>query len=164
MADILKSVKKFSSEDEEEDDAFLSELTEEELVELNESLGDELLLPSDQAKDHTTKKPTGTFNRSSLMSFLQEEAKKNEDIVDPNYVPYVKKTRGKVYQPKVQEPVVNTNTKRVHDVTKGSTKAPNIPCEKFDDENDELLDGLNEEELAELNEVLDDTMLPARMR
>lgn len=169
----MAETKKLLGTTNEDDDDLLCDLTEEELAELNESLGDEMLPAHAQVKDQTTKKQTtGNFDRNSLMEFLREEAKEEDAAVDPNYVPYVKKTRGKVYQPKEHIETSNTKVKQektpLKDLRKKEqeskmTKSSDVTTTS-NGEDDELFDGLTEEELAELNEELDDDMLPARMR
>ena len=78
--------------------------------------------------DQTTKEPTGAFNRDNLMQYLKEEAIKT-DVSDPSYVPFEKKTRGRVWKKKEQ----NKNSAKL------------LP-----DDLTEVLDGASEEELLEL--------------
>lgn len=60
-------------------------------------LKDPYLPPSDRCKDQTKKKPTGPYDRSKLLRYLEEQGKNEKDWEQNKE--FVKETRGKVWQP-----------------------------------------------------------------
>lgn len=75
----------------------------------------------------TTKKPSGKFNKQHLKEYLRKQAK--ESKVGEDYVPFVRKSRPQ---------------------SQSSTGEPKSPSDPFPSEFDEVLEGLTEEEIAEL--------------
>ena len=57
-----------------------------------------MLSAGQRAPDQTTKAATGPYDRDHLMSYLKEEALTSE--IGEDYMPFEKKTRGKVWKPK----------------------------------------------------------------
>jgi len=82
-----------------------------------------------RGEDHTTKASTGPYDREKLMDYLKEEAEQQPDIVDPNYVPFEKKTRGKVFKQR----------------EKAKLAAPLLP-----DDLSDVLDAASEDDLLEI--------------
>lgn len=119
----------------EEDDLF-DGLTADEIAEFNQDLDekDDGLLPAGlRGEDQTTKAPTGPFDREKLMHYLKEEAESQNDVVDPHYIPFEKKTRGKIFKAK----------------EKSKQSAPLLP-----DDLSDVLDAASEDDLLELAAVL----------
>ncbi|XP_066912396.1 tropomodulin-2-like [Clytia hemisphaerica] len=120
---------------EEEKDLF-DGLTADEIAEFNQDLDekDEDLLPAGlRGEDQTTKDPTGPFDREKLMTYLKDEAVSQPDLQDPHYVPFEKKTRGRVFKKK----------------EKSKTTTPLLP-----DDLSDVLDAASEDDLLELAAVL----------
>nr|KAG5707280.1 hypothetical protein BaRGS_000054 [Batillaria attramentaria] len=118
-------------------DDLLSALTTEEIEELNGDFDPDnsLLPPSQRCRDHTTKEPTGPFDRRRLLDFLEKKAKTEKDW-EQNKA-YVKEQRGKQFVPKeVVKTVVNEDDAAV------------------ETEWDEILTAASEEELVDLAAVL----------
>lgn len=53
--------------------------------------------PSERCKEQTKKKPTGPFDRSKLIKYLEDQGKNEKDWEQNKE--YVKETRGKVWKP-----------------------------------------------------------------
>lgn len=120
---------------EEEEDLF-SGLDADEVAEFNQNLDekDDNLLPAGlQGDDQTTKTPTGPYDREKLMTYLKEEAELQPEISDPQFVPFEKKTRGRVFKAK----------------ERSKTSTPLLP-----DDLSDVLDAASEEDLLELAAVL----------
>ena len=83
----------------------------------------------ERVDDQTTKAPTGPYDRQKLLDHMREEALNSE--VGKDWVPFEKKTRGKVYKPKPK---------------KDETSAKSI----LPDELTDVLENASEEELMEL--------------
>ncbi|KAM9366386.1 tropomodulin-2 [Symphorus nematophorus] len=99
-----KDLDKYKDLDEDE---ILNKLSAEELKQLETALEEmdpeNALLPAGlRQKDQTTKKATGTFNRESLLKYLEKEAMEYKDRED--VVPFTGEKKGKVYVPK-QKPI-----------------------------------------------------------
>lgn len=136
-----KEVEEFSIDDL---DALLSQLTAEEIDELNGDFDPDnsFLPPSDRMKPQTTKSATGPFNRKKLLAFLEKKAKEEKDW--ENVIAYVKKAPGDtpnvsahVWKPKEQPKI-----------------ARNKADEEFETEWDDVLKQASEEELVDLAAVL----------
>lgn len=114
----------------------LDKLTPEELEQLNSEVDpDDSYLPArDRVKDQTKKAPTGKYDREKLLKFLEDQGKNEKDW---DLKPFVKETRGKVWQPPVREPVK-------HDDNDVGTST----------EWDELLENASEAEIVELAAIL----------
>jgi len=96
MASATKSNEDFNLE---EFESLLSELNEEDLEKINDYVDpDHSYLPaSDRCKPQTNKAPTGPYDRSKLLNFLEDQAKNEKDWDEQvPHVPGVKK--GKVWQ------------------------------------------------------------------
>ena len=91
-----------------------------------------------RGEDQTTKAPTGPYEREKLMNFLKEEATQQPDIVDPNFVPFEKKTRGKVFKQR----------------EKPKSAAPLLP-----DDLSDVLDAASEDDLLEIAGKIIGTLL-----
>lgn len=99
-----KDLDKYKDLDEDE---ILNKLSAEELKQLETALEEmdpeNALLPAGmRQKDQTTKKATGTFNRDSLLKYLEKEAMEYKDRED--VVPFTGEKKGKVFVPK-QKPI-----------------------------------------------------------
>ena len=90
---------------------------------------DNLLPAGLQGDDQTTKTPTGPYDREKLMTYLKEEAELQPEISDPQFVPFEKKTRGRVFKAK----------------ERSKTSTPLLP-----DDLSDVLDAASEEDLLEL--------------
>ncbi|XP_060075182.1 tropomodulin-1-like [Ylistrum balloti] len=132
----LKATKEVEDFDLDDIDKLLSQLTTEEIEELNGDFDPDnsFLPPSQRMKPQTTKDPTGPYKREKLLAFLEKKAKEEKDWEQVK--PYVKETRGKIYKPK-EEPKVE-----VHE------------DEAIQTEWDDILAGASEEELVDLAAVL----------
>ena len=96
---------------------------------MNSSLQEDLLPAGLRGDDQTTKNPTGPFDREKLMSYLKEEAITQPEINDPHFVPFEKKTRGRVFKAK----------------EKPKSSQPLLP-----DDLSDVLDAASEDDLLEL--------------
>jgi tropomodulin len=116
----------------------LMKLTPEELEQLNSEVDpDDQYLPAHQrCKEQTKKAPTGKFDRMKLINFLEEQAKNEKDW---DTKPYVKETKGKVYQPPEPQP---------------QTKEAQEEIDAISTEWDELLANASEAEIVELAAIL----------
>lgn len=99
-----KDLDKYKDLDEDE---ILNKLSAEELKQLEVALEEmdpeNALLPAGlRQKDQTTKKETGTFNRDSLLKYLEKEALEYKDRED--VVPFTGEKKGKIFVPK-QKPI-----------------------------------------------------------
>ncbi|XP_076587784.1 tropomodulin-2 [Chaetodon auriga] len=99
-----KDLDKYKDLDEDE---ILNKLSAEELKQLETALEEmdpeNALLPAGlRQKDQTTKKATGSFNRESLLKYLEKEAMEYKDRDD--VVPFTGEKKGKVFIPK-QKPI-----------------------------------------------------------
>nr|XP_046248289.1 tropomodulin-2 [Scatophagus argus]XP_046248297.1 tropomodulin-2 [Scatophagus argus]XP_046248306.1 tropomodulin-2 [Scatophagus argus] len=99
-----KDLDKYKDLDEDE---ILNKLSAEELKQLETALEEidpeNALLPAGlRQKDQTTKKATGTFDRESLLKYLEKEAMEYKDRDD--VVPFTGEKKGKIFVPK-QKPV-----------------------------------------------------------
>ncbi|KAK3096233.1 hypothetical protein FSP39_024800 [Pinctada imbricata] len=132
----LKPVHDVPDIDIDDIDKLLSELSAEEIEELNGDFDPDnsLLPPSQRMKDQTKKNPTGPFQRKKLMEFLERKAKEEKDWEQNK--PFVKEIRGKVWKPK-EEPKAKINDD-----------------ESVDTEWDAILNEASEEELVDLAAVL----------
>ncbi|XP_043933474.1 tropomodulin-3-like [Protopterus annectens] len=97
---FTKDLEKYKNLDEDE---ILNKLSEEELKQLETALQDldpeNALLPAGlRQKDQTNKKATGTYDRESLLAFLEKEALEIKDKED--FVPYTGEKKGKMFIPK----------------------------------------------------------------
>ncbi|KAF7231811.1 hypothetical protein EG68_12255 [Paragonimus skrjabini miyazakii] len=143
MSNKLLFGKELASYDDEDLDELLSKLTEEELQQLNDDFDPDntLLPPSQRCRDQTTKEPTGPLNREKLLKFLIDKAKSEKDWEEA--VPYEKKVRGQVFQPK------KTNIQ----VSKQELTDMGFDVE-FDEDVNEALEKATEDELVDLAAVL----------
>lgn len=92
---------------------------------------------SDRCKEQTKKKPTGPYDRTKLIKYLEEQGKNEKDWEQNKE--YVKEVRGKVWQPPPKsEPSEDQNELDSHVTT----------------EWDEILSGANEAEIVELAAIL----------
>lgn len=99
-----KELEKYKDLDEDE---ILNKLSAEELKQLEVALEEmdpeNALLPAGlRQKDQTTKTATGTFNRESLLKYLEKEAMEYKDRED--VVPFTGEKKGKIFVPK-QKPI-----------------------------------------------------------
>ncbi|KAM7424433.1 hypothetical protein PAMA_000670 [Pampus argenteus] len=99
-----KDLDKYKDLDEDE---ILNKLSAEELKQLETALEEmdpeNALLPAGlRQKDQTVKKDTGTFDRESLLKYLEKEAIEYKDRED--IVPFTGERKGKVFVPK-QKPI-----------------------------------------------------------
>ncbi|KAJ8313398.1 hypothetical protein KUTeg_009026 [Tegillarca granosa] len=133
----LKATKDIPDIDLDNLDDLLSQLTADEIEELNGDFDPDnsLLPPSQRVKDQTKKSPTGKFNRKQLLQFLEKRAKEEKDWEQNK--PYVKEIKGKIWKPKEVEP-----KESLHD------------DEKVETEWDDILTQATEEELVDLAAVL----------
>ncbi|XP_053573452.1 tropomodulin-3 isoform X2 [Bombina bombina] len=99
-----KDLDKYRDMDEDELLGNLSEADLKQLENVLEELDpDNALLPAGfRQKDQTEKKATGTFDRDSLLEYLEKEALSQKDRDD--YVPFTGDKKGKVFVPK-QKPL-----------------------------------------------------------
>ncbi|CAL8083694.1 unnamed protein product [Calicophoron daubneyi] len=143
MSHKLLFGKELASYDDDDIDELLSKLTEEEIQQLNDDLDPDnsLLPPSQRCRDQTTKVPTGPYNREKLLRYLIERAKAEKDWDE--VVPYEKKIRGKVFQPKPINQQVSQ--KELSDM--------GFDVEFDEDVNDALINA-TEDELVDLAAVL----------
>ncbi|KAF5397663.1 Tropomodulin [Paragonimus heterotremus] len=143
MSNKLLFGKELASYDDEDLDELLSKLTEEELQQLNDDFDPDntLLPPSQRCRDQTTKAPTGPLNREKLLKFLIDKAKSEKDWEEA--VPYEKKIRGHVFQPK------KTNIQ----VSQQELTDMGFDVE-FDEDVNEALEKATEDELVDLAAVL----------
>ncbi|XP_065842038.1 tropomodulin-3-like [Oscarella lobularis] len=120
-------------------DAALADLTEDQLKELDDEMDPELLPARDRQRSSTTKEPTGEFDRARLRDFMTEEAKSS--TVGADYIPFEKRTRGKVY-------------KRPE---KASSRAPRTTTTTTTDmdEIDRLLAGMSADDIGDLADAID---------
>lgn len=120
----------------EEINELLAKLTPEELEQLNSEVDpDDVYLPArDRCKDQTKKAPTGPYKRDNLLKFLEDQAKNEKDW---DTKPFVKETRGKVWEPKVA-PVAD----------------PTDDIESISTEWDDALNNATEAEICELAAIL----------
>ncbi|XP_069102435.1 tropomodulin-1-like isoform X1 [Argopecten irradians] len=132
----LKATKEVEDFDLDDIDKILSQLSAEEIEELNGDFDPDnsFLPPSQRMKAQTTKDPTGPYKREKLLAFLEKKAKNEKDWEQMK--PYVKETKGKVYKPK-EEP-----------------KAQIHEDESVQTEWDDILAEATEEELVDLAAVL----------
>ncbi|XP_065063826.1 tropomodulin-2-like isoform X2 [Rhopilema esculentum] len=112
----------------------IEDLTTEDLESLKQQFDpeNELLPASDRAPNQTEKEPTGPYDRQHLLEHMKDEAVKSE--VGKNWLPFEKKTLGKVWKPK---PKKETDDKNI------------LPNELTD-----VLENASEAELMELAAVL----------
>uniref|UniRef100_A0A8C4IL84 Tropomodulin 2 n=2 Tax=Dicentrarchus labrax TaxID=13489 RepID=A0A8C4IL84_DICLA len=99
-----KDLDKYKDLDEDE---ILNKLSAEELKQLETALEEmdpeNALLPAGlRQKDQTSKTATGSFNRDSLLKYLEKEAMEHKDRED--VVPFTGEKKGKVFIPK-QKPI-----------------------------------------------------------
>ncbi|XP_021354550.1 tropomodulin-1-like isoform X2 [Mizuhopecten yessoensis] len=132
----LKATKEVEDFDIDDIDKILSQLTAEEIDELNGDFDPDnsFLPPSQRMKPQTSKDPTGPYKREKLLAFLEKKAKNEKDWEQMK--PYVKETKGKVYERK-EEP-----------------KAAIHEDETVQTEWDDILSEATEEELVDLAAVL----------
>lgn len=139
----LKTTKDVEDFNLEDLDALLSQLTEEEIDELNGDFDPDnsFLPPSERMKPQTSKLPTGPFNRKKLLAFLEKKAKEEKDW--ENVIAYVKKAPG-------DDPNVSAHPWK--------PKEPPKPVRPVDPdletEWDDVLRQASEEELVDLAAVL----------
>uniref|UniRef100_A0A0K0DS93 Tropomodulin n=2 Tax=Strongyloides stercoralis TaxID=6248 RepID=A0A0K0DS93_STRER len=149
--------------DDAELEDILSKMTPEELEDLNCDFDPDnsLLPPSQRCRDQTKKTPTGPFDRSKLLKYLEEEAAKEKDWEEVvPFVPGIK--RGKVFQDnKVEEPKKLSNELNIIGISEENeaktetemekrAKGMEMPIEIDLDEDDDD----DEEEDTELAEAL----------
>jgi len=138
MASVA-TAKLFGKKDPYEDvdvEKLLEQLTAEELEQLGEELidpDDPDIPPSERCRYKTEKAPEGPYNRQHLLDFLEKSALEEKDWEEAR--PYVKETRGKVYQAKVTQKVAS-------------------PEDDIQTEWDEALINATEEELVDLAAIL----------
>ena len=119
-------------------DDLLSKLTAEELEQLNSEVDpDDSYLPArERCKEQTKKAPTGKYDREKLLKYLEDQAKSEKDWETK---PYVKETRGKVWQPPPPASTSSSHEEDSHGVTT---------------EWDDLLANASETEIVELAAIL----------
>lgn len=119
-------------------DELFAKLTPEEIEILNSEVDpdDPYLPPSERCRDQTKKKPTGPFNRDQLIKFLEDQGKNEKDWEQNK--PFVKETKGKVWQP----PPKPQPTQEHSDLEAVAT------------EWDEILNNASEAEIVELAAIL----------
>merc|ERR1711953_130998 len=89
------------------EEAILGALSPEEIACLVDQLEEidpenELLPAGYRQLNQTDKKPTGEFNRDSLLEYLEEQARSQPEIED--YVPHIPgQKKGKIYKPKQEQ-------------------------------------------------------------
>lgn len=93
--------------------------------------------PSERCRDQTKKKPTGPYDRSKLIKYLEDQGKKEKDW-EQNKA-FVKETRGKVWKPP-EQPAVDT--------------AESLADSHVTTEWDEILNAASEAEIVELAAIL----------
>lgn len=97
---------------------------------------DPYLPPSERCKDQTKKKPTGPYDRTKLIKFLEEQGKNEKDWEQNKE--FVKETRGKVWQPP----------------PKPEPSESHSELESVSTEWDEILNNASEAEICELAAIL----------
>lgn len=124
-------------------DDLLSQLTEEELNELNGDFDpDNPYLPaSDRCRPQTDKEPTGPYNRKKLIKFLEEQAKKEKDW---DLKPFEHIIRGKEFKSKTEKKKGGLFGLDTDDGEGGDSHT----------EWDDILEHATEEELVDLAAVL----------
>lgn len=86
------------------EEAILGSLSPEEIAQLVDQLeqidpDNELLPAGHRQENQTDKKPTGKFNRDSLIEYLEEQARSQPEVED--HVPHIPgQKKGKVFKPK----------------------------------------------------------------
>lgn len=139
----LKKSKELEEFDIDDLDKLLSQLTAEEIDELNGDFDPDntFLPPSERMKPQTTKESTGPFNRKKLLAFLEKKAKEEKDW--ENVIAYVKKEPGSGDH-------VSAHPWKPKEPAKPKTKEQ----EAIDTEWDDVLKQASEEELVDLAAVL----------
>lgn len=115
----------------DEDDMLLAQLTEEEIAELSRTIDpdNELLPPSQRMPSQTEKETTGPLDRKHLLDHLKKQAQNSK--VGEDYVPFIPKSK-----PEDEEQQKEEVVKKPKDV--------------FSNEFDDILNELDEEDIAEL--------------
>nr|WAW84886.1 tropomodulin [Halisarca dujardinii] len=135
------------------DDSLFEGLSKEEIEELDGFLDpdNELLPASDRLPPQTNKRTTAPYQREHLVEYMQTKALSTQDKPEP--VPFIKKTRGRVFKPQEDRHKVEEKFLLPSFTGKGELEQDKAKLEKkavLSKELEELFDGVEEADLAEL--------------